>query len=63
MLGAIGFQYREDEIKDVPGEITLANNAWGASGAGITEGDDSTTAIFGEIEIPVIPVCAYRADP
>jgi len=54
VLGAIGFQYREDEIKDVPGEITLANNAWGASGAGITEGDDSTTAIFGEIEIPVI---------
>lgn len=54
VLGAIGFQYREDEIRDVPGEITLASNGWGNTAAGITEGDDSTTAIFGEIEVPVI---------
>ena len=54
VLGAIGFQYREDEIRDVPGEITLAANGWGNTAAGITEGDDSITAIFGEIEIPVI---------
>jgi outer membrane receptor protein involved in Fe transport len=54
VLGAIGFQYREDEIRDVPGEITLAANGWGNTAAGITEGDDSTTAIFGEIEVPII---------
>lgn len=54
VLGAIGFQYREDEIRDVPGEITLAANGWGNTAAGITEGDDNVTAIFGEVEIPVI---------
>jgi iron complex outermembrane receptor protein len=53
-LGAVGFQYRYDEIEDVPGEITLASNAWGASGAGITKGDDTTKAIFGEIELPLL---------
>lgn len=54
VLGAIGFQYRDDEIVDVPGEITLASNAWGASSAGITAGSDSTQAIFGEIELPLL---------
>ena len=38
---ALGFHYREDEILDTPGPITLAGNAWGASSAGITTGNDS----------------------
>ena len=50
---AVGFQYREDEISDRPGEITLAGNAWGEGGA-ITVGEDKTTAFFGEIEIPLL---------
>lgn len=50
---AIGFQYREDEISDRPGEITLAGNAWG-EGGDITVGDDNTTAFFGEIELPLL---------
>jgi iron complex outermembrane receptor protein len=54
VLGAIGFQFRGDEIEDVPGEITLASNAWGASGAGITAGTDNTRAVFGEVEIPLV---------
>ena len=54
VLGAIGFQYRYDEIEDTPGEITLAANAWGSSAAGITAGDDTVKAVFGEIEIPII---------
>jgi outer membrane receptor protein involved in Fe transport len=54
VLGAVGFHYRQDEIEDVPGEITLANNAWGASAAGITKGRDITRAVYGEIEIPVL---------
>ena len=53
-LGAVGFQYRRDEIEDVPGDITLAGNAWGSTGAGITKGDDATKAIFGEIELPLL---------
>ena len=51
---AVGVHYRTDEITDTPGEITLANNAWGSSGAGITAGDDTTQAIFGEAVIPLL---------
>jgi iron complex outermembrane recepter protein len=51
---AAGVQYQEDEIRDVPGEITLAGNSWGSTSAGITEGDDNSKAIFAEVEIPLI---------
>lgn len=51
---AVGFQYREDEIRDVPGQITLNGNAWGSSSAGITAGDDSTSAVFVEFNVPVL---------
>jgi iron complex outermembrane receptor protein len=54
VAGAFGFHYREDEINDVPGEITLAGNTWGSSGAGITAGKDETTAFFGELDVPII---------
>ena len=33
---------------------TLASNAWQADAAGITAGDDSTYAVFGEIDIPLV---------
>lgn len=51
---ALGAHYRDDEIEDTPGEITLADNAWGSSGAGITAGSDTTQAIFGEAVIPLL---------
>lgn len=51
---AIGAHFREDEIDDVPGEITLANNAWGSTGAGITRGSDKTKEVFGELGVPII---------
>lgn len=51
---AVGFHYRTDEILDTPGEITRSGNAALMSTAGITEGDDTTTAIFGEIDVPLI---------
>jgi len=56
---AAGFHYREDEIKDVPGEITYnpqtgESNSWLDDAAGITEGNDSTTAVFGEVDVPVL---------
>ncbi|MBB4658172.1 TonB-dependent receptor domain-containing protein [Parvularcula dongshanensis] len=50
----LGFLYQEDEIEDTPGAVTLADNAWGSSGAGITEGTDSTIAYFGELNVPII---------
>ena len=51
---ATGIHYREDEIDDVPGEITLAGNGWGSSAAGRTMGDDSTQAVFVEFDAPLI---------
>ncbi len=51
---AVGAHYREDEIKDVPGAVTLAGNAWGSSSAGITEGSDTIQELFAEVEVPVL---------
>ena len=51
---ATGFHYREDEINDVPGSITLESNAWGSSAAGITTGDDKTKALFVEFDVPLV---------
>ncbi len=50
---AFGFHFRTDEINDTPGPITLANNSWGLSGAGITKGDDTTKELFGELQVPI----------
>ena len=49
-----GASYQKDEIEDTPGEQTLLSNAWGASSAGITAGEDNTTAVFTEIRIPLL---------
>jgi len=51
---ALGVTARRDEINDVPGDITRAGNAWGASTSGITAGDSVTTEAFGEIRLPVL---------
>jgi len=51
---AAGVHYQEDEIVDTPGELTLSGNAWFSSSAGITAGDDTTTALFGEINVPLL---------
>jgi outer membrane receptor protein involved in Fe transport len=57
---AFGVHYQEDEIRDVPGEITLPTaaapfgNVWGVSSAGITAGSDTTQAVFAEVEIPLM---------
>ncbi len=54
VAGAFGFQYREDELLDKPGPIVLAENAWQAEQAGITSGKDTTIAVFGEVDIPLL---------
>jgi outer membrane receptor protein involved in Fe transport len=54
VAGAVGVHFREDEIVDTPGEITLASNAWGSSSAGITAGKDETRAVFGEVDVPIL---------
>ncbi len=51
---AVGFHYREDEINDVPGENTQAGNVFFGDEAGITAGEDSTTAFFTEVDVPLL---------
>ena len=51
---ALGAQWRRDDIKDVPGEATLAGNTWGSTSSGITAGFERTTEAFGEIEVPIL---------
>lgn len=50
VLGAV---WRRDFINDTPGAITLANNAWGNTGAGITTGSSTTKEIYAELSVPV----------
>ena len=52
--GAFGYDHQEDSIEDVPGEITLASNAWGTSQSAITAGSQVTNAVFAEIELPLL---------
>ncbi len=54
VLGAIGFLYQEDEIIDSPAAIVQAGNDWYGESAGITAGSQEQTAVYGEIEIPVL---------
>jgi iron complex outermembrane receptor protein len=54
MALAVGVHYQYDELLDVPGEITLARNAWEGSNAGITSGDDTTRAVFAEVNVPLL---------
>jgi iron complex outermembrane receptor protein len=51
---AVGANFRKDEIEDVPGEITRAGNAWGASTSGVTAGDSETLEAFGEVRVPIL---------
>ena len=51
---ALGVHYREDEINDTPGELTLSGNVWNSSVAGITQGSDTTEAVFAEMSVPLL---------
>ncbi|ESQ92094.1 hypothetical protein ABAC460_04195 [Asticcacaulis sp. AC460] len=51
---AFGVSFRRDEIKDVPGEYSRAANAWGSASAGITEGQDTLSEAFFELDAPLI---------
>jgi len=57
---AFGFHYRDDDIHDRPGDVSLidgpndVNNSWGLSSAGITTGDQNTQAVFAEVDVPIV---------
>lgn len=51
---AAGFHLRRDEINDTPGEVTLADNSWGLSGAGVTAGSEETREAYLELAVPLV---------
>ncbi|MEZ6012909.1 MAG: TonB-dependent receptor [Hyphomonas sp.] len=54
VAAAVGFEYRDFSINDVPGEYTQSGDIWGSSTAGITKGSDNVAEIFAEVEIPLL---------
>ena len=59
---ALGIHARRDDIKDTPGDITLAGNAWGFTTSGITAGDQVTTEAFGEVSVPLLTGKTFAKD-
>jgi iron complex outermembrane receptor protein len=51
---AVGFHYREDELHDDPGHITTAGNSFDGEASATTDGDDSTVAVFAELDLPLL---------
>ena len=54
LASAFGFTVRRDTIKDTPGLVTQANNSWGLSSSGITQGGETTSEVFAEFNVPVL---------
>jgi iron complex outermembrane receptor protein len=55
-VGAVlGALHQEDSIDDQQGQAIQAGAAWGDSMAGRTGGEDTTTAIYGELAAPLLP--------
>jgi iron complex outermembrane receptor protein len=54
-VGAVfGFQYRKEEINDVPSSGSIASNLWGFTSSGITAGNDTVKEVYTEIEVPLL---------
>ncbi len=49
-----GGLYQKDKLEDVPSQLIQDAEAWGDSTAGITEGEDTTTALYTELAIPIL---------
>ncbi len=54
LSAALGVFYQRDEITDRPSDTVLTGNEFLGSTAGITTGVQTTTAIYGELSIPII---------
>lgn len=50
----IGALYQEDSLNDTPSQVIQDGEAWGDSTAGITKGEDTSTAVYGELGIPIL---------
>ncbi len=52
--GAFGMFHQRDEITDRPSDTTLLGNEFFGSSAGITTGVQKTTALYGELSLPIV---------
>jgi iron complex outermembrane receptor protein len=50
----LGGEYRTFSIEDTPDQASRNGDLWGSSSALVTEGDDSVTEFFGELEVPIL---------
>jgi iron complex outermembrane receptor protein len=57
-----GGLYQEDSLEDVPSQVIQDAEAWGDSTAGITAGEDTTTAIYTEFAIPILSGVTFFDD-
>ncbi|MEX2257401.1 MAG: TonB-dependent receptor [Woeseia sp.] len=51
---ALGVQFQRDEILDTPGPTARAGNNWLVGARGITAGEVETSAVFGEVRLPLL---------
>lgn len=58
----IGAEVRREELEDVPGPHTQADNLWGFTSSGITAGSDTVREAFVEVEVPLLSDLALVED-
>lgn len=51
---AVGAEWRQFEINDVPDQRSQNNEFWGTTSALVTAGEDSVTEFFAEVNVPVL---------
>lgn len=54
VIGGIGLEYRNDDIKSIPDQVARDGLLWGFFSDGGAEGDKDTKEIFTEIELPLL---------
>lgn len=51
---ALGVEYRDYSIDDNPDPLSQSGDSWGLTSATVTQGSNSVTEAFGEIELPLL---------
>lgn len=59
---AVGAEFREFKINDVPSERSQNNELWGTSSALITKGKDKVTELYAEIDVPLLKGLPFIED-
>ena len=54
LKAALGYFFQQDEILDRPSDSVLVGNVFQGSQAGITQGKQKTSAIYGEASVPLV---------